>query len=193
MATRERGPSGPRRPQKSGAPARGRSAGPSGKPGGKNAGGRGAPRGKGPRGPVVDEPPPPRRVGGARNAHGTRIARRVSCARCGKADHIAHPPRDLSRALCRACATEVLRVFEESVQTRPTTRAAKCILCDTPFALPTHIPVDDALCKDCLRGFSVWQGAVETDFERRREGEVRRTGVRLRRPLDGNEKGGGAE
>jgi hypothetical protein len=139
-----------------------------------------APKKAGPSAPLG--PPPPRQVGGARNEHGTRIARRIACTRCGKVDHIARPPRDLTRALCRACATEVLMVFEETARLRPTMKDARCILCDTPFQLPAHIAVDDALCPDCLRGFSSWQGALETDFEERREAEPRRTGVRLRRP-----------
>src|SRR5688572_22889437 len=51
-------------------------------------------------------------VGGPRNEHGTRIARRITCSRCGKSDHVPFVPKDAKRALCRDCAAEMLKTFE---------------------------------------------------------------------------------
>lgn len=111
----------------------------------------------------------PRFVGGARNEHGTRVARRVTCARCGTADHVPYVPRDQSKALCRACAAEVLRTYEAGTTVRAEMRSIKCTLCGTPFDLPVTVDLEDRdpLCKNCLRGFAVWQGSVDVPFEQR--------------------------
>src|SRR5262245_6321315 len=63
-----------------------------------------------------DKPPSlldgPKFVGGPRNEHGTRVARRVTCARCGTSDHVPYVPKNPANALCRNCAAEVLKTFE---------------------------------------------------------------------------------
>ena len=102
-----------------------------------------------------------RRVGGARGAHGTRISRRVKCARCGKVDHIGVRVRDAAHAYCRACAQEVLLAYEVGVARPDPERAAlSCPICQASFVPPPNLPedVDDVLCRDCLRGFAGWQG-----------------------------------
>lgn len=128
-----------------------------------------------------------RRVGGARNEFGTRISRRITCTRCGKEDHVPFVPKDASRALCRDCAAEVIRTYEEGVRVRTPTKPAKCNLCGTPFDLPITAEDDgDPLCKNCLQGFTTWRGSLDTPFaERERQVlEPRRAGTMLRKRHD---------
>lgn len=111
-------------------------------------------------------PDGPKYVGGPRNEHGTRIARRVTCARCGTSDHVPYVPKDPARALCRTCAAEVLKTYEAGVKVRMPTRTVACNLCGTPFQLPITAEDDgDPLCPSCLKGFTTWQGSVDVPFE----------------------------
>lgn len=130
---------------------------------------RGAPRAEGRgagRGRDLDEGP--RFIGGPRNEHGTRIARRVTCARCGTADHVPYVPKDPTKALCRTCAAEVLKTYEAGVRVRVQTRKTLCNLCGAPFDLPVSAEDDgDPLCPSCLRGFTAWQGSVDVPFAER--------------------------
>lgn len=125
-----------------------------------------------------------KRVGGARNEFGTRIARRIDCSRCGKSDHVAYVPKDRARALCRGCATEVLDLYEVGVRARAAVREVDCNLCGIRFGLPANVEDDgDLLCPSCLRGFTAWQGSVDVPFEERAalKTETRRAGTALRR------------
>lgn len=107
-------------------------------------------------------------VGGPRNEHGTRVARRVTCARCQSADHVPYVPKDPSKALCRTCASEVLMTYEAGVRVRTPTRKTACNLCGAPFELPVSAEDDgDPLCPSCLRGFTSWQGSVDVPFAER--------------------------
>lgn len=127
---------------------------------------------------------PVKRIGGARSEFGTRISRRVDCARCGRSDHVPYVPRERERALCRSCAAEVLRAYEHGVKARVPTRPATCNLCGTPFDLPITAEDDgDLLCPSCLRGWTSWQGSLETPYEERasKAVESRRAGTKLRR------------
>jgi CxxC-x17-CxxC domain-containing protein len=115
----------------------------------------------------------PKFIGGPRNEHGTRVARRVACSRCGKSDHVPYVPKDTTRALCRDCAAEVLKTFEHGVKVRMPTKDAVCNLCGTPFQLPITAEDDgDPLCQNCLRGFTTWQGSVDTPFSERKDAVV---------------------
>ncbi len=101
------------------------------------------------------------------------MARRVTCARCGTADHVPYVPKDPTKALCRNCAAEVLKTFEQGTKVRMPTRPAVCNLCGTPFALPITAEDDgDPLCPSCLRGFTAWQGSVDVPFAQRTEAVV---------------------
>ncbi len=131
------------------------------------------------------EPDGPKYVGGARNAHGTRIAKRITCTRCGLVDHVPYVPRDPQKALCRACAVLVLETYEAGTKVRMPTRPSVCNLCGTPFQIPVVVPDDgDPLCKNCLMGFTTWQGGVDTPFAKRAEVtvEVRLSGTLVRKP-----------
>jgi len=128
-------------------------------------------------------------VGGARNEFGTRIAKRITCSRCGNDDHVPHAPRDASKAMCRACAALVLRAYEVGTRAPVETRAETCNLCGTPFRIPLSVKDDgDPLCPSSLRGFTTWQGSIDTPFEERQNRvlEQRKPGVVVRKKnLDG--------
>ena len=47
-----------------------------------------------------------------RTAHGTRVARAITCVRCGARDTLHFIPRHEERALCRKCAAEELEVAD---------------------------------------------------------------------------------
>jgi hypothetical protein len=128
-------------------------------------------------------------VGGARNEFGTRIAKRITCSRCGNDDHVPHAPKDASKAMCRACAALVLRAYEIGTRAPVDTRPETCNLCGAPFRIPLSVKDDgDPLCPSCLRGFTTWQGSIDTPFEERqgRVLEQRKPGVVVRKKnLDG--------
>lgn len=128
-------------------------------------------------------------VGGARNAFGTRIAKRIKCARCGNDDHVPHAPKDSTKTLCRACAALTLRAYEVGTRAPVDTRPEICNLCGTPFRIPIAVVDDgDPLCINCLRGFTTWSGSIDTPFPERqgRTIEARKNGVVVRKKnLDG--------
>lgn len=129
-----------------------------------------------------DNKPEIKRVGGARNAHGTRIARRVQCRRCEKSDHVAYVPKDRSKALCRDCAAEVLKAYEFGVRPKHETTRHSCTVCLNTFDLPSHVEDDGELCcQNCLRGFMAWKGKVGTPPSKRVDSEERPGGTRIRK------------
>lgn len=118
--------------------------------------------------PVEDDAPA--FVGGPKNQFGTRVARRITCSRCGEVDHVPHAPRDLSRALCRSCAREVLKTYEAGTRVPVPMQPAVCSLCKKPFALPAKVELtDEILCPDCLRGFATWTGGIDSAWESRQD------------------------
>jgi hypothetical protein len=123
-------------------------------------------------------------VGGARNEHGTRVARRVVCGRCGSEDHVPYVPKESGKAMCRACAALVLRAYEVGTKVPVETRPETCNLCGTPFRIPLAVVDDgDPLCPNCLRGFMTWSGSIDTPFSERqgRVIEARGQGVVVRK------------
>jgi hypothetical protein len=135
-------------------------------------GGRGEHR-RGARPAPTAEAKGPAFIGGPRNEFGTRVARRITCSRCGNVDHVPHAPKDLSRALCRSCAGEVLKTYEVGTRVRET-RPCVCTLCQRTFQLPISVELKDdvALCPDCLRGFATWTGGLGSTPEERESVEV---------------------
>jgi predicted nucleic acid-binding Zn ribbon protein len=124
-------------------------------------------------------------VGGARNAHGTRISKRIACMRCGASDHVAFAPKDAARALCRVCAAEVLKTYEVGVTLPADMRGATCSLCASAFSVPKRVQDDGKLlCPNCLRGFAVWQGSIDAPPDERGERTLDKIGKRVvaRRP-----------
>jgi hypothetical protein len=126
----------------------------------------------------------PKYIGGPRNEFGTRVAKRITCSRCGNVDHVPYAPKDSTKALCRACAVEVLKTYEAGTKVRMPTKPAVCNLCGTPFALPITAEDDgDPLCPNCLRGFTTWQGSVDVPFVERTQSivEERLSGALVRK------------
>ncbi len=126
----------------------------------------------------------PTRVGGERNDHGTRVARRVECNKCKAIDHVSYLDKDKEFALCRNCAEEMMNVFEVGRKKRMATREVDCNLCGTPFGLPVTAEDDgDPLCDNCLREWLGWQGSLDMTYDERKESELQKTrpGIALRR------------
>lgn len=123
------------------------------------------------------------RVGGARNEHGTRLSKRVTCSHCGKEDYVSKRAKDY--VLCRACAAQILNAYEEGVRVPTDMTTISCAQCGQDFACPTFILQKDEkelLCYDCMRGFDTWRGAAkQQDKQKDTVIEVRRTGTALRK------------
>ncbi len=158
-------------------------------PGGRE-GPRGDARGDGraAQSPGREPDAPPARVGGERNEHGTRVARRIECHRCGAVDHSQWVEQKNDHALCRECAEELLGVLELGRKEKHQTRREVCNLCGVPFDLPTFVKDDgDLLCGGCIRGFMGWKGTLDREYEDR-IGDVSesvRPGLRVRRRQGG--------
>lgn len=122
--------------------------------------------------------PEPLRVGGARNQHGTRVTRRVTCVSCGEVDYTAVGAGSSPR--CRKCAKQELGAFEQSVRVPPMLMKITCFQCKTVCELPSWLAQkEDALCGDCARGFELWRGTMGSAATG--ELELRRSGTVLRR------------
>jgi CxxC-x17-CxxC domain-containing protein len=87
-----------------------------------------------------------------RSAHGTRVARRVVCASCGKTDIIDFAPRDVSTALCRDCAFQQLR-FRDPDNPAHFAHTITCATCGRIAKVPFEPKDPSAVeCPDCYRG-----------------------------------------
>ncbi|MBH1989061.1 MAG: hypothetical protein I8H75_04750 [Myxococcaceae bacterium] len=123
-------------------------------------------------------------VGGTRNAHGTRIARRITCDKCGQQDHITARPSRTHGTFCRACALEVLNALEVGKKAPRDLKELCCSNCQRSFTLPVHVEIKKGtLCPSCLRGFETWRGSVNMSASDRASlhCEVRKSGVMLRK------------
>ncbi|MES2504022.1 MAG: hypothetical protein V4534_04005 [Myxococcota bacterium] len=107
-------------------------------------------------------------VGGSRNQHGTRIARKVVCQKCGRADHINSRPSKTSGTYCRECATQVMGALEVGKRAPRVMRTHKCSNCQQDFELPAAMePKKDCTCGNCLKGFETWRGSASMSVEDR--------------------------
>jgi CxxC-x17-CxxC domain-containing protein len=123
-------------------------------------------------------------VGAARQEFGTRTSRRIDCTRCGKSDHVPFVPRNRENVLCRACAEEVVNVYEVGVQLPRAMRDATCAVCQVTFQISEKVPEDaEVLCRECLRGNATWQGGLHQDPSERGDGQSESlpSGLRLRK------------
>lgn len=137
------------------------------------------------RPPFGVTPKSPLLVGGARNSHGTRICRKVTCQKCGVEDHITSRPKEGKDMLCRKCAQAQLRAFDSGIRVPKPMMKKRCGVCRCEFELPVGLKVrgDKPLCSNCMKGFDVWQGSLDmSPAERERMTlETRRSGTMLRR------------
>ena len=106
-----------------------------------------------PRGSGRDGAQPPNSVRKVKNEHGTRVARAITCARCGAKDTVSFAPRNADRTLCRKCAAEVLGVSDEDAGIRPE-RVLTCIECKKEERTTFTGEADTFKCRDCARG--IW-------------------------------------
>lgn len=111
------------------------------------------------RGPDRDrstsaKPGAPRAVRKIRNEHGTRVARRIVCAHCGKSDTVDFAPRDPAATFCRACAFTQLNVVDPDERALRT-RVRPCSACGRPADVDRQGP--DILCGDCFLGIESQQ------------------------------------
>lgn len=138
---------------------------------------------------VVNRPPPkhndaPQAVRKVRSPHGTRVARSITCNRCGKSDTVAFAPRDASRALCRKCAAETLGIEDREAGIR-VERTLTCTDCGKE-ELTTFTGEDPFLCRDCAQGIWTKQGDRSKSAERLgKKGRV----LRVRREDGPHDKG----
>ncbi len=99
-------------------------------------------------------------VGGIRNSHGTRIAKRVICQNCGKQDHITCRPSKISGSFCRKCAVKIINAVEVGSRIDKKMKSYVCKQCCVEFKLPANIvPRKGHICSNCLKGFETWNGA----------------------------------
>lgn len=104
-------------------------------------------------------------VGGARNGHGTRICRRIVCARCEETDYISVRTKSSTNALCRKCARILIAAYEEGVQVRFQRTLIQCSRCSKECEVPDRLKGEsEVLCLDCLRGFEVWRGSLSNPY-----------------------------
>lgn len=125
-------------------------------------------------------------VGAERNAHGTRISRRIKCDKCGELDHIASRPQKGKAIWCRTCAKLAANVFDIGVVIPTPMVKKRCSVCRCLFELPVSVQIRDGkkpTCKNCMKGFDVWRGSLDMTPENREkmELETRQSGTLLRK------------
>lgn len=115
-----------------------------------------------------------KRVGGEKNAHGTRVVRKVKCGECGNLDFISFVPGQGKRAFCKPCAEKLCNAIEFGQAAKSRTVIKKCPSCKKDFEIAAEkldyiqeqkkrIRLKDPeqankplLCSDCYSGFEIW-------------------------------------
>lgn len=124
-------------------------------------------------------------LGRARNAHGTRVCRAVTCTKCGSRDYASVRRHNREKVYCRPCARRELNAHESGIKTHRAGVLQACSLCKVEFELGTAIKKDagEVLCFDCLSGFEVWRGSLKMAPDQRQQGQIerRKNGVLLRK------------
>lgn len=135
----------------------------------------------------------PIRVGGQRNPHGTLICRRIVCKRCNKADYISSRVEKFP-TLCRACAQRDLGVFEPGVEIPEEMASFFCCKCGISSEIQKSVidkkelTDEELLCRDCLWGFDVWVGVLNSNSKKTPlVGKTRLAGTLLRKKKKSNE------
>jgi hypothetical protein len=89
------------------------------------------------------------RVPKVRNAHGTRVARRIVCTACGEEDTLHFVPRTAD-VLCRRCAAQQLGVADPDAGIFPE-RERRCVGCGT-VERTRFTGGEEYRCRDCEAG-----------------------------------------
>ncbi|MEW5850002.1 MAG: hypothetical protein AB2A00_14495 [Myxococcota bacterium] len=122
----------------------------------------------------------PRFAGGARTEFGTRVAKSVTCVRCGKEDYLAFKPKDPAKQMCRACTLEVAGFDEHGDPAkRDPTVEFTCPRCgrvakirQSILSAPREPDDDPVVCSDCFLGIETKQGNKALTGERRKSGVI---------------------
>jgi hypothetical protein len=120
----------------------------------------------------------PRFEGGARTEFGTRVAKAITCTRCGKEDYIAFKPKDPAKVMCKKCTAEVAGLDEHGDPLKKRFDEVVCDQCGRTHRIPVarkrKSPRDDdpVLCPDCRHGIESVQGTKTLTGERRRSGII---------------------
>jgi hypothetical protein len=127
----------------------------------------------------TEKPRRPTFPGGARTEHGTRVARAVTCVRCGKEDYLAFKPREAEKHMCRDCTLEVVGLDEHGLPKQDPLVEIVCPQCGRTARVlrsvvenPRRKPEDPVVCADCARGIHSKQGDKTLTGERRRSGVI---------------------
>lgn len=121
----------------------------------------------------------PRFPGGARTEFGTRVAKAITCVRCGKEDYLAFKPKDPDKVMCKACTLEVAGRDEHGDLVQDKLMDITCQHCGKQARIPRRKPpkpgeedVEPILCQDCFLGIETRQGNRTLTGERRKSGVI---------------------
>ncbi|MCA9508535.1 MAG: hypothetical protein KC505_08955 [Myxococcales bacterium] len=106
--------------------------------------------------------PMPKVVGAARNSFGTRVCQRIECSRCHQVDYVSLKIGGAKTKYCRTCAERLLETYESGRLVQQKKLKCTCMQCKCEFEVNEAIVLKkkELLCRDCLRGFEVWQGKI---------------------------------
>ena len=135
-----------------------------------------------------------KRVGGDKNAHGTRVVRKVKCSECGCLDFISFVPGQGKRAYCKPCAEKLCNALEVGQAGKVRMVKKKCPSCKQPFEIEAEkldyieeqkkrIRLKDPenankplLCSNCHAGFEIWTSdKINAPKIKRRSGHLLRS------------------
>lgn len=127
-----------------------------------------------------EKPKRPRFPGGARTEHGTRVARAVTCVRCGKEDYLAFKPKEAEKVMCRDCTLEVAGMDEHGDIKLAATLEITCQSCGKKAKLPRRKAEklmdpenpEPILCGDCEAGIVTNRDNKVVTGERRKSGVI---------------------
>jgi NMD protein affecting ribosome stability and mRNA decay len=110
-----------------------------------------------------------------RNAHGTRVSKRIVCSACGASDTLHFVPRR-EDSLCRPCAAKQLGIADPDSGIFPE-RNVRCATCGRPGRTNAS-PLSDHHCEACRAATAPSADARAPTAERIDGGKV----LRVRRP-----------
>lgn len=108
--------------------------------------------------------PSPRVVGSARNEFGTRLCQRVVCTKCAGVDYVPVRVGSSKDVFCRSCAEKFLATYDQGRHIEKTKVSRVCEQCQQDFDIDEALSEkkEHLLCLDCLRGFDVWRGKMQS-------------------------------
>jgi len=143
-----------------------------------------------------------KRVGGDKNAHGTRVLRKVKCSKCSKLDFISFVPGRGKEAFCKSCAETLCNALEVGQAEKIKFVKKNCPNCAQPYEIESEKlayieeqkkrvrlkrPDEEdkpMLCPNCYMGFELWSGKKDSNqnlpsslgLSKRKSGAILRKG-----------------